>query len=89
MPPPDRFCDTPTSDSREERADIVALRTWFHATLGLAMVQDSLRHVAGPDVVLTSLSWFPLLVPVHVLRRVSDERAVIDLIHTAASAMQR
>lgn len=76
-------------DIRHEADDLITRLGLVGAGLGLAMVQDSLRHVAGPDVVLTPLPWFPLSVPVHVLRRVSDERAIIDLIYAAASAMRR
>lgn len=74
-------------DIRHEADDLITRLGLVGAGLGLAMVQDSLRHVAGPDVVLTRLPWFALSVPVHVLRRVSDERAAIDLIYAAASAM--
>jgi DNA-binding transcriptional LysR family regulator len=76
-------------DIRHEADDLITRLGLVGAGLGLAMVQDSLRHVVGPDVVLTPLPWFPLSVPVHVLRRVSDERAVTDLIYAAASAMRR
>ncbi|WP_243980544.1 LysR family transcriptional regulator [Methylobacterium sp. E-045] len=76
-------------DIRHEADDLITRLGLVGAGLGLAMVQDSLRHVAGPDVVLTPMPRFPLSVPVHVLRRVSDARAVIDLIYAAASAMRR
>ncbi|WP_423757881.1 LysR family transcriptional regulator [Burkholderia sp. NLJ2] len=67
-------------DNRFEADDVLTLLGIVGAGLAVGLVQASVCHIVGPDVVLKPIPWFPQRVPIHLAHRHGDGRPAIEVL---------